>query len=60
MKLTVTGGKKDLVLTLMTGDSETDAEFYPFDQDQIVNAADQVSEPLPDGLRLRVKRARRS
>jgi thiol:disulfide interchange protein len=56
-KLTVTGGKTDFVLTLTTGKRETDAEFYPADQDQIANAAPQTVEPLPDGLRLRVKRS---
>src|SRR5216683_1528955 len=57
MQLTVLGGKQDFVLTLITGDPETEAEFYPFDQEQIANAADQTVEPLPDGVRLRVKRA---
>jgi thiol:disulfide interchange protein DsbD len=54
---TVTGGKSDLVLTLITGARITDAEFYPFDQDQIANAADQDIEPLPNGARLRIKRS---
>ncbi|MEO6983595.1 MAG: thioredoxin family protein [Edaphobacter sp.] len=57
MHFTVMGGKSDFVLTLITGDKETDAEFYPFDQEQIVNAADQISEPVPDGIRLRIPRA---
>ncbi len=57
MHLTVNGGKTNFVFTLLTGDKETDGEFYPFDQDQISNAADQVSEPIQGGLRLRVKRA---
>ena len=57
MKLTVNGGKSDFVLTLVTGDAETDAEFYPFDQDLIDNAADQEVEPVAGGVRLRVKRA---
>jgi len=54
---TVMGGKSDFVLTLITGDRETDGEFYPFDQDQIANAEDQTLEPLPNGLRLRIRRA---
>jgi thiol:disulfide interchange protein len=54
---TVTGGKSDLVLTLITGQRITDAEFYPFDQDQIANAADQDIEPLPNGVRLRIPRS---
>jgi len=57
MRFTASGGKTDFVLTVMTGDAETDGEFYPFDQDQIDNAADQISEPIPGGLRLRVKRS---
>lgn len=57
MQLTIRGGKQDFVLTLTTGDRETDAEFYPFDQEQIANAAEQIVEPMSDGVRLRVKRA---
>jgi thiol:disulfide interchange protein len=55
-KFTVTGGKTDFVLTLTTGKRETNAEFYPFDQDQIANAAPQQIESLSDGVRLRVHR----
>jgi thiol:disulfide interchange protein DsbD len=57
VKFTVIGGKSDFVVTLITGHRETSAEFYPFDQDQIINAAPQTVEPLPNGVRLRVKRA---
>jgi len=57
MHLTVNGGKSDLVLTLLSGAKETRAEFYPFDQDQIANAGNQVSEPMSLGIRLRVPRA---
>jgi thiol:disulfide interchange protein len=57
MKLTVLGGKSDFVFTITTGNRELDVEFYPFDQEQIANAAEQDAEPLPDGARLRVKRA---
>src|SRR5258707_1318598 len=56
-KLTVTGGQTDFVLTLTTGKRETHAEFYPFDQDQIANAAPQPIESLSDGIRLRVRRS---
>ncbi|MEO6817625.1 MAG: thioredoxin family protein [Edaphobacter sp.] len=54
--LTVMGGKSEFVLTLITGHRETTAEFYPFDQDQVVNAAPQTVEALPNGVRLRVQR----
>lgn len=57
MKLTVTGGKNEFVLDLITGDKVTDAEFYPYDQQQIENAGDQDVEPLKDGVRLRVPRS---
>jgi DsbC/DsbD-like thiol-disulfide interchange protein len=56
-KLTVTGGKTDFVLNLVTGGRETNAEFYPADQDQIANAAPQPIEPTSDGVRLRVRRS---
>ncbi|WP_158941932.1 protein-disulfide reductase DsbD [Granulicella sp. S190] len=56
-KLTVTGGKADFVLNLITGGRETNAEFYPSDQDQIANAAPQQIEPTSDGVRLRVRRS---
>jgi thiol:disulfide interchange protein len=56
-KLTINGGKSEFVFTLITGKRETDAEFYPTDQDQIANAADQDVDPLPNGLRLRVHRS---
>ena len=56
MKFSVLGGKSDLVLTVITGSAEEDAEFYPYDPDLIVNAADQVGETLPDGIRLRLSR----
>lgn len=57
VKFTVMGGKSDFVLTLTSGHKETSAEFYPFDQGEIINAAPQTVEPLPDGVRLRVKRS---
>jgi thiol:disulfide interchange protein len=56
-KVAISGGKNEFVITLTTGKRETDAEFYPFDQDQIANAATQEIEPLPDGIRIRVPRS---
>src|ERR1700722_14269081 len=56
-KLTVPGGKTDFVLNLTTGGRETNAEFYPADQDQIANAAPQQIEPTSDGVPLRVRRS---
>ena len=57
MKFTVAGGKTEFVVTLTTGKPQKDAEFYPFDPEQIDNAADQGIEGLPDGIRLRLKRS---
>jgi thiol:disulfide interchange protein len=53
-KFTITGGKTAVLLTLDTGKPEPDAEFYPFDQDVISNAAEQSSETTPTGVKLPV------
>lgn len=57
VQFSVMGGRQDFVLTLITGKREGHAEFYPFDQEQIANAAAQAVEPLPNGVRLRVQRS---
>ena len=57
MKISVLGGKTDFVVTLIKGDPQAEAEFYPFDPDQIQNAADQKIEKLKDGVRIRIPRA---
>ena len=56
VQFSVLGGRDEFVLTLLNlGDIKADdVEFYPFDPDQIVNAADQDFEPLPNGFRLRI------
>jgi thiol:disulfide interchange protein DsbD len=54
------GDAQRFALTLIDGKRETDAEFYPFDKDPtdvIANAAEQMIEPQPDGVRLYVKRS---
>ena len=55
--VSVMGGQKQFIITLKNAARGTDAEFYPFDQDLIANAADQGVETLPDGIRIRVDRA---
>ena len=58
--VTVTGGAKEFVVTLKTGSpvvNSDDVEFYPYDRDLIVNSADQIVEPLPDGLLIHIPRA---
>jgi thiol:disulfide interchange protein len=56
MQFSVLGGKNEFVVTLLTGRTESKAEFYPADQEQINNAAPQVPENIPNGVRLRLKR----
>ena len=57
MKVTVKGGQKEFVIDLLTGEKQDDVEFYPFDQEQIVNAGVQDVDSLPNGVRVRVPRA---
>lgn len=47
---------QEFIVTLHSGDEEKDAEFYPFDKDQIVNAAVQQIVPQSDGVTLRIQR----
>ncbi len=48
---------KSVGLTLHTGRKEAEAQFYPFDADQIDNAATQGVESLRDGVRVVLGRA---
>jgi thiol:disulfide interchange protein DsbD len=57
MKFSVLGGKTNFAVTLITGKSEDQAEFYPYDPDQIEDAAEQEIDNLPNGIRLRIARA---
>jgi thiol:disulfide interchange protein DsbD len=57
MSVSAVGGAKQIVITLKTGAQQTQAEFYPFDPDQIENAGDQHVQPLPDGARIFLPRA---
>ena len=56
-KFSIVGGSKAFLLTLDTGKEEPDAEFYPYDQDVISNAAEQNAETTPTGVKLPVFRA---
>jgi thiol:disulfide interchange protein/DsbC/DsbD-like thiol-disulfide interchange protein len=56
-KIAAVADNQTIALTVTSGDSINAAEFYPFDQGQIANAADQIADPLPDGVRLRLSRA---
>ena len=57
MSASAVGDAHSIAVTLHTGDREEDAEFYPFDQEQIDNAADQQVESLPDGIRVVLRRS---
>jgi thiol:disulfide interchange protein len=57
MSASAIGDAKQILLTVKTGSKEEDAEFYPFDQDQVANAADQQIESLPGGVSIRLERA---
>jgi thiol:disulfide interchange protein DsbD len=45
---------QNLLLTVHLGHSVSSAEFYPFDQYLIANAAPQNVKPLPDGFRMTI------
>ncbi|MGI4830139.1 MAG: protein-disulfide reductase DsbD family protein [Janthinobacterium lividum] len=51
-QIAATGDAKAIAVTLHTGEKATDAQFYPFDTDQIDNAAAQGVEPMADGVRM--------
>ena len=57
MQFSVVGGAKLFALTLNGAGQGPDAEFYPFDPDLIVNAADQDIEATPNGFRMLVERS---
>ena len=57
MSAAAVGDAKSIAVTLQTGNREEDVEFYPFDPDQIDNAADQQVESLPHGVRVVLQRA---
>ncbi len=57
MSVSATADAKSLGLTFHTGATTTGAQIYPFDGDQISNAAPQPVEPLGNGLRVVVDRS---
>jgi thiol:disulfide interchange protein len=59
-KVTVHGGAKEFVLSfdnLPSAKGDKDAEFYPYDADLIVNAAEDEIEALDNGVQIRIERA---
>jgi len=57
MSASAVGDAKQIQVTLKTGTHETDAAFYPFDQEQIDNAAEQPVESQSDGIKIWLKRS---
>jgi thiol:disulfide interchange protein len=57
MSASAVGDAKQILVTLKTGSREQDAPFYPFDQEQIDNAADQQIQQLPDGIKIWLARS---
>ena len=56
-KMSAESGKDQFILTLWTGSRERQAAFFPFESNQIENAAAQVAVPLNDGVRLRLQKS---
>ncbi len=50
--ITAAQSASQLILTVYLGHRVVSAEFYPFEQNLIVNAAPQKVEPLSDGFRI--------
>lgn len=57
MNVSAVGGAKAIAVNVAAGSGQKDVQFYPFDQDQIENAAPQGMEQTKDGLRLVLTRA---
>ena len=57
MDVSAVGGPKALAVTVKTDVGQKDVEFYPFDQDQIENAAPEGVEQTTDGVRVVLTRA---
>ena len=57
MSASAVGGPKAIAVTVNAGTGQKDVEFYPFDQDQIENAAPQGVEQGKDGVRVVLARA---
>jgi thiol:disulfide interchange protein DsbD len=57
MSASAVGNAKQIQVTLKTGTRETDAAFYPFDQEVIDNAAQQPVASEADGVKIWLKLA---
>jgi thiol:disulfide interchange protein/DsbC/DsbD-like thiol-disulfide interchange protein len=57
LSVMVSQTKTTFVVTLRMGRRIASAEFYPFDPNLIANAAPQIVQPLPDGVRITIPKA---
>ncbi len=46
-----------IALTFVTGTRETEADFYPIDESVLQDSAEQIVEPLDDGIRIHLTTA---
>ena len=56
MSVSAVGDDKHIAVTLLTGKSQDNADFYPFDPLILKNAAAQPVQPLPNGVRVFLER----
>ena len=56
-KATVIAGKEDFVLSIRTGKPVDQAEFFPFEPDQIENAAPQTLQKMAQGAKITLKKS---
>lgn len=56
-KVSAVAEKDKFILTLRTGSRERQAVFFPFETDQIKNAAPQQAAPLENGIRLSLQKS---
>jgi thiol:disulfide interchange protein DsbD len=52
MSVSAVGDAKHILVTLISGSHEEDAEFYPFDPLILQNSAPQPVQPLPNGVKI--------
>lgn len=52
--VTVSNSPKNFIISVHDGKREDSAEVFPFDAEQIANAAPQPAKPLPNGIQISV------
>lgn len=56
-KARASSSRENFDVTITTGQRETDAYFFPIDAGQVNDSAPQVVVPLPDGVRVTLKKS---